>query len=717
MRIKSLHIDSFGKLSNFDLNFDSGLNTMVADNGFGKTTISVFIKCMFYGIKGGNKAGLNDNNERLKYLTWGTTKLIGGSITFEINNKEYTIERYFGEKPSQDTFKLIDRKTNKESIDYSLNIGEEIFGIDADAFERTTYIPQKENVTLGNLITKITTLLGGTEDLNSIDDIIKNVDDSAKKYYKTGGKSGYIADSKKNINDLEIKIRECENYEKIASDLSVKITEANTNITMLNEKLSNIKPLIEKAIKSDTLAKEYNTLLQNIEKTKNRYLELESLFSKNDTSIEVIDGLITLNNELIKIDSKIDTLKSNIEALDLDKYNSLFVNNPPALLDIDKHIESNSTTQETFTLPPWFIVIVVATIAITAISFALYTVSFALGIILTILGVTGGLVELYYYLSNKKQPTNTANNETIEFLKMYGYTSGNIVENLQQLKSEVILYTKLLKMAEDENNKILNLEASKIKIVDAIVPYLHRYYNQINDDYGTLLYTLRNDYIEYSTLTDTLKEYEDSLKKYNKNIDSTLDLNKLREEENLLTKDINALSLNRQDLLIKRDNYLEKANLKQDLIQELSIENERLLALHDKYNTLLATSKYIKLAKDEMCSKYLSPITNSMSKYLDRLSPNNNLAIGVDTDLKLHIIENTISHDLEYYSRGYKDLFDLCFRFAIIDTIFKTNTPFVILDDPFVNIDDNKLNSIISSLKELSKEYQIIYMTCSNNRK
>ena len=86
-------------------------------------------------------------------------------------------------------------------------------------------------------------------------------------------------------------------------------------------------------------------------------------------------------------------------------------------------------------------------------------------------------------------------------------------------------------------------------------------------------------------------------------------------------------------------------------------------------------------------------------------------------NFSIRIIENTISHDLEYYSRGYKDLFDLCFRFAIIDTIFKTNTPFVILDDPFVNIDDNKLNSIISSLKELSKEYQIIYMTCSNNRK
>jgi uncharacterized protein YhaN len=272
-------------------------------------------------------------------------------------------------------------------------------------------------------------------------------------------------------------------------------------------------------------------------------------------------------------------------------------------------------------------------------------------------------------------------------------------------------------MIEDDNNKVLNLETSKMKLVDAIAPYLHRYYNQINDDYGPLLYAIRNDYIEYTTLTETLKGYEEALKKYNKNIDSTLDLNKLREEENLLTKDINALSLNRQDLLIKRDTYLEKANLKQDLMQELSIENEKLLTQLDKYNTLLATSKYIKLAKDEMCSKYLSPITTSMSKYLNKLSSNSNLTLGVDTDLNLLVVENTISHDLEYYSRGYKDLFDLCFRFAIIDTIFKTNAPFVILDDPFVNIDDNKLESIISSLKELSREYQIIYMTCSNSRK
>lgn len=715
MRITSLHIDTFGKLSNFDLSFEKELNTLVADNGFGKTTISVFIKCMFYGIKGGNKSGLNDNNERLKYITWGTKQLIGGSLSFEIDNKSYRIERYFGEKPSQDTFRLVNLKTNKDSEDFSANIGEEIFGIDADGFERTTYIPQKESVTLGNLVTRITSLLGGTDDLNSIDDILDNLDDTAKKYYRTSGKSGYIADTKKTIADIQTKIAECENYEKVASDLSMKVVEANTKMAILTDKLSNLKPLVEKAIKSDTLSKEYNSLLENIETTKSRYSELDTLFSNNNTSIEVIDNLIILNEELIKIESKIDSLKSNIESLGLEKYDCLFSNRPPKTSDIEKMLSSTPQPISSNHLPLWFLISIAISIAVTVSSFALYTVSLPLAIILTILGTTSIVVEIV--LSRTNKPTATIDNETAEFLKLYGYTDDNYIDNLQQLKAEVVLYSKLQKIKEENEKDILNLETSKIKIVDAIIPYLHRYYDDINDDYGILLETIKSDYKEYLSLSKTLKEYSKSLEKYNENIDNTLNLAELRKEEDYLTKEINALSLNRQDIIIKRDNYLDRANLKQDLLQELSIENERLLALHEKYNTIVSTSKYIKLAKDEMCSKYLSPITTSMLSHLERLAPDSTMSIGVDTDLNLHVIENTTTHSLEYYSKGYKDLFDVCFRFALIDTLFKDNLPFVILDDPFVNLDDKKLENMITSLKELSKKYQIIYMTCSNSRK
>ena len=42
---------------------------------------------------------------------------------------KYKIERFFGKKEADDTFKLYDLSTNLESNDYSKNIGEEIFRI------------------------------------------------------------------------------------------------------------------------------------------------------------------------------------------------------------------------------------------------------------------------------------------------------------------------------------------------------------------------------------------------------------------------------------------------------------------------------------------------------------------------------------------------------------------------------------------------------------
>ena len=49
MKLVSLHIDNFGKFNNFDLDFNDGLNQFVKDNGWGKSTLTAFIKVMFYG--------------------------------------------------------------------------------------------------------------------------------------------------------------------------------------------------------------------------------------------------------------------------------------------------------------------------------------------------------------------------------------------------------------------------------------------------------------------------------------------------------------------------------------------------------------------------------------------------------------------------------------------------------------------------------------------
>ena len=51
MELIKAHIINFGKFSNFEVDFKKGLNSFIHKNGWGKTTLSVFIKAMFYGME------------------------------------------------------------------------------------------------------------------------------------------------------------------------------------------------------------------------------------------------------------------------------------------------------------------------------------------------------------------------------------------------------------------------------------------------------------------------------------------------------------------------------------------------------------------------------------------------------------------------------------------------------------------------------------------
>ena len=140
MRILDCYIENFGKLSDFKLSFSGGLNSVVRENGYGKTTLTVFIKAMLYGLDTTKRTKL-ENNDRRHYMPWHGGRC-GGSLTFEANGKEYRIERTFMPKASEDEFRLFDCKSGKESYDFSENVGEELFGIDVDGFERTVFLSE-----------------------------------------------------------------------------------------------------------------------------------------------------------------------------------------------------------------------------------------------------------------------------------------------------------------------------------------------------------------------------------------------------------------------------------------------------------------------------------------------------------------------------------------------------------------------------------------------
>ena len=138
MKIIKCHVINFGTLSNKDYSFKEGMNSILNENGEGKSTLAAFIRVMFFGFYGDGKRKAEEN-ERLKYYPW-QGGIYGGNLVFEAGGREYRLERTFGlKKPAksvknaasaakalEESFALYDNVTNLLSDDYSEKIGEEL---------------------------------------------------------------------------------------------------------------------------------------------------------------------------------------------------------------------------------------------------------------------------------------------------------------------------------------------------------------------------------------------------------------------------------------------------------------------------------------------------------------------------------------------------------------------------------------------------------------
>ena len=49
-------------------------------------------------------------------------------------------------------------------------------------------------------------------------------------------------------------------------------------------------------------------------------------------------------------------------------------------------------------------------------------------------------------------------------------------------------------------------------------------------------------------------------------------------------------------------------------------------------------------------------------------------------------------------------MFEICKRFALTDVLFAEEKPFMILDDPFYNLDDEKVKNSLELVEKLSKD-------------
>lgn len=254
MKLLSLHIENFGKLSGYDHVFSEGLNVIKHENSWGKTTLATFLKAMFFGMekKGNLKAY---SAERSKYAPW-QGGLYGGSVIFEVDGKSYRVFRSFAPTPEGDRFELVDLETNKPSKDFSANLGEEIFGVGRETFALSTFFPQGELE--GKINDEIRSYLSGTDDITGDVEMqskaVKKLKNIEREYRLTCPKTYEIIAIEERINDDKRELTNLENErEEIKQQIAILAQSANGSQPVEIQKEENPAKIGEKILQIDHL--------------------------------------------------------------------------------------------------------------------------------------------------------------------------------------------------------------------------------------------------------------------------------------------------------------------------------------------------------------------------------------------------------------------------------------------------------------------------------
>ena len=265
MRLISLHIENFGVLSDVNMDFKDGVNTIVHENGWGKSTLAEFIRVMFYGLEGARKKDIFEN-DRLRFQPWNG-KYFGGEVTFETDGKKYKVERSFGDKDKDITFKLYDAETLLESDDYSDRLGEELFGVDSESFKKTCFVGfeglqyQGINSTIGARVSS----LDQTGDLGNYD----KADKTMTEYINNNTsrrKTGKLSQMKTDISGLKQAIKDKDSVADSIEQLKGKRDATQKEIDDLKKKQGDLaeaqKALMAKQNKQMDLEKKVSSLEQ-----------------------------------------------------------------------------------------------------------------------------------------------------------------------------------------------------------------------------------------------------------------------------------------------------------------------------------------------------------------------------------------------------------------------------------------------------------------------
>ena len=119
-------------------------------------------------------------------------------------------------------------------------------------------------------------------------------------------------------------------------------------------------------------------------------------------------------------------------------------------------------------------------------------------------------------------------------------------------------------------------------------------------------------------------------------------------------------------------------------------------------------------SKEKLTTAYAPKLRDNFLRLITKATDGTFCDAIVSADFKTELNVNGETKEVGYFSRGTRDLAEFCLRLALMQTMYGGNPPLLILDDPFVNLDDDNFARATKLLFETASDCQIIYLTCTN---
>ena len=307
--------------------------------------------------------------------------------------------------------------------------------------------------------------------------------------------------------------------------------------------------------------------------------------------------------------------------------------------------------------------------------------------------------------------------EAAAFLKQYGLSADDFSRELQKLRSMRDEYLRLFREEKEAREKREQYAKQYQARLEDIQEILSAYGLELLPDLEGQLKRLETDRSECDRLKNSADTLEKQAEEYKREQglsarpDGTVP--DLREMEERLT-DLRKKSAQIEREIAEDERELEKLEEKQN---QLALAEETLEAYKKKHRIYRETIEALKTAEENLKEKYVAPVKTKFQHYADRIEAALGEKVTMDRDFRISFERGGENRGDGHLSAGQYTACALCFRLALIDNLYETEQPFIIMDDQFVNLDAQHMENVMKLVRLLAKEKQIIYFCCHESRK